>query len=172
VSLEAASAPAPRLKAISGAANTTEEQRGWDAGFERCVLSRRGIDRIPKRGSIGVQHNVKRMNLANELYEKCSGDFEEFEAALPADLNAFKKQQLVDFMKLCEKKRGKYFIIKRGTQPYLLVRRIGHYRYDPTEHFCHRISYEVIKDLRHLERMPFAIPTMVESPWTLSELLE
>lgn len=98
------------------------------------------------RGSLGVSYDIKQ-NLGNLFYETCKGDEKRFAIEIHnryPNLSTRQINLIVKFLKFAEGNET-MFAIKRGTTVQYIARRIGHYRYDPSNHYSHRISYEIVR---------------------------
>jgi len=98
------------------------------------------------RGSIGISFST-RVDLSDLFYEKCGGDETKFESELQilCPTNSMNRiHQLMRFFKFAEG-IDRIFVIKKGTKAAYVVRRLGHYRFDASKDYPHRISYEFVR---------------------------
>jgi hypothetical protein len=134
---------------ISGADNKTVAL--WSE-FTNHITS--GTAENPRKGSLGIHFDLNE-NLAN-IYAECEYDTDRVDNKLREkgrDKNQIK--QLMDFMTIAESNNPEtLFFIKQGTSRKWLVKRVGHYRYDPTKRYPHRISYEYVRDVTPEEGLP------------------
>lgn len=123
----------------------------WDKVFEKDVLSR-NADGTPRCGSFGVGHYVK--SDLSKLHAAVGFDDGKFKDAVRQELmekNLSTAQidsqlgQLISFYKTAEDDVNKDLFVRKGYTNMYLIRRKGHYRYDPDHEFPHRISYEVVR---------------------------
>ncbi len=148
--------------------------------FEECV-KQRDAEGNPVKGSLGIHFDIPE-NLANLLYEECHGSFDALLLKLGELPHTREKskgtkddhiRQVVAFMRLCEGGANEFFI-KKGTSPLWLVRRVGHYRHDPTKLFSHRISYELVRKVTDQEKkkhFPKTITQIKSTYGTMAALL-
>jgi hypothetical protein len=138
------------LLSISGAEN---DKSGilWSE-FTKHINS--GTAENPRKGSLGVHFNLNE-NLAN-LYANCDYDMARLKAALRTrGLTDDQSKQLCQFLEMTESNTpDTMFFIKKGIYRKWLVKRIGHYRFDPTKRYPHRISYEYVRDVTPEEGLP------------------
>lgn len=126
------------LPVLSGAENTPAL---WPE-FTKHITS--GTAENPRKGSLGVHFDLAD-NLVN-LYSECDYDMARLKTKLREngrDTNQI--TQLCQFLDIAENNQNLFFI-KQESRPRWLVKRVGHYRFDPTKHYPHRISYEYVRD--------------------------
>ena len=114
-----------------------------------------GTAENPLKGSLGIHFNLNE-NLAN-LYAECDYDMARLKTALRTKaLTDNQIKQLCEYLEMTESNNPEaLFFIKQGIVPKWLVRRVGHYRYDPTKRYPHRISYEYVRNATPEECLAF-----------------
>jgi hypothetical protein len=152
------------IYAVSGAENNNDH---W-AELTKAITS--GDAENPRKGSMGVNFNINE-NLAN-IYASCEFDLEKVKIILRSKYASIKNKdmsplsphqignkigQLKSFMELAEGDET-LFCIKQGTRARWLMKRVGHYRFDPANNiYKHRISYEYVRDITDEERLTLTL---------------
>jgi hypothetical protein len=132
---------------ISGAENTPTL---WTE-FINNITS--GTPDKPQTGSMGIHFDLNQ-NMAN-LYAECNYDKEKTRVRIHTIVKTSSgTNQLMQFFEFAEGAQP-YFFIKKGIVPKWLVRRVGHYRFDSSKHYPHRISYEYVRDATPEECLAF-----------------